>query len=264
MADVRRDLGVKTLRWKIEKRVLERIGHVMRMGDERVTKAAVLGWLKELENWPKPKGKRRKTTRYWMKLLKEAGIDWTDLEEITKDSRKWKRLVKERMEVLAKWEMSKGKRWGGGVVERNAVQGAAETVFVCRVCAKVCKSKGGLTIHRKRIHEVSAKKKVFQCEACEEEFGQEANLMNHKKVCGGAVASSKLRRLCACGREFAKTYIAQHRRKCLAAARAPEEEVRRPRVYKGDRFTCECGKEMAKTNKSRHRREACPYGDARP
>ena len=34
MADVRKDLGVKTLRWKIEKRVLERIGHVIRMGDE--------------------------------------------------------------------------------------------------------------------------------------------------------------------------------------------------------------------------------------
>ena len=33
MADVRKELGVKTLRWKIEKRVLERIGHVLRMED---------------------------------------------------------------------------------------------------------------------------------------------------------------------------------------------------------------------------------------
>ncbi len=47
MADVRRELGVRSVRWKIEKRVLERIGHVMRMSGERMTKAVVLGWLKE-------------------------------------------------------------------------------------------------------------------------------------------------------------------------------------------------------------------------
>ena len=43
MADVRRELGVRRLRWKIEKRVLERIGHVMRMEDDRMTKAVVCG-----------------------------------------------------------------------------------------------------------------------------------------------------------------------------------------------------------------------------
>ena len=31
------------MQWKIEKRVLERIGHVMRMKDESLTKVAVLG-----------------------------------------------------------------------------------------------------------------------------------------------------------------------------------------------------------------------------
>ena len=38
MADVRRDLVVGLVRWKIEKRVLERIGAVMRRSDERMTK----------------------------------------------------------------------------------------------------------------------------------------------------------------------------------------------------------------------------------
>ena len=33
--DVRARLGVKSVRWKIEKRVLERIGHVLRMGNDR-------------------------------------------------------------------------------------------------------------------------------------------------------------------------------------------------------------------------------------
>ena len=69
MWDVRRELGVKSLRWKIEKRVLERVGHVMRMDDGRMTKAVVLGWMGELEKWEKPKGRRRKTVCYWKKLL---------------------------------------------------------------------------------------------------------------------------------------------------------------------------------------------------
>ena len=50
MADVRRELGVKSIRWKVEKRVYERIGHVMRMEDGRVVKAAVLGWIEHCWN----------------------------------------------------------------------------------------------------------------------------------------------------------------------------------------------------------------------
>ena len=34
MFDVKRELGVHSLRWNIEKRILERIGHVMRMKDQ--------------------------------------------------------------------------------------------------------------------------------------------------------------------------------------------------------------------------------------
>ena len=114
-------------------------------------------------------------------------------------------------------------------------------------------------VHRRRLHEVSKKKKIFECEACEEKFQQEANLWNHKKICGGAAASSSDRRICACGREFAKSYIARHKKKCLRAEAArEEEEVRPPRVYRSERKTCDCGKEMAKTNYARHKREACP------
>ena len=35
MVDVRERLGAKSIAWKVEKRVLERIGHVLRMGNER-------------------------------------------------------------------------------------------------------------------------------------------------------------------------------------------------------------------------------------
>ena len=61
MYDVRRELDIKSIRYKIEKRVLERIGHVMRMDDSRMVKAAVLGWLEDLEPLPKLPGKKRKT-----------------------------------------------------------------------------------------------------------------------------------------------------------------------------------------------------------
>ena len=234
------------------------------MSDERMTKAVVLGWLKELEKWKKPAGKRRKTVCYWKKLLREAGIDWTDLGEVTSDRKEWKNKVMTRMEKLDIWEKCQGHKWAGAIVEqRNEGKSPMATGgYVCKVCKKVCKSKGGLTVHRRRMHEVSAKRKEFQCEECEEVFRQEANLLNHKKVCSGEVASGKDRRKCACGKDYSKGYYAKHRRTCPAAVEAVVQT--RPRVYKGKRITCSCGKEMAATNLSRHRREACPYGEAGP
>ena len=71
MQDVRNRLGVKSVRWKIEKRVLERIGHVARMGNERLTKAMVFGWYERLEGTRKVKGRKRKTVLYWKRLMKE-------------------------------------------------------------------------------------------------------------------------------------------------------------------------------------------------
>ena len=50
MFDVRDKLGIKSTRLKIERRILERIGHVMRLDDNRLVKIAVLGWFCELEN----------------------------------------------------------------------------------------------------------------------------------------------------------------------------------------------------------------------
>ena len=94
-------------------------------------------------------------------------------------------------------EESKGNRWTGGEVMRDATrEERMEFVFVCEVCGKVCKSKGGLTIHRKRMHEVSKMKKSFQCERCKEVFGQEANLRNHEKACSGVAGVVSNKRKC--------------------------------------------------------------------
>ncbi len=61
MQDIRNELGVKSIRFKIEKRclLLERIGHVMRMSDDRKVKAITLGWMEDLE---REQGQRKKKT----------------------------------------------------------------------------------------------------------------------------------------------------------------------------------------------------------
>ena len=60
MQDVRGCLGVKSVRWKIEKRVLERIRHVVRMGNDNLTKAMVFGWYEGLEGKEKKTGTKEK------------------------------------------------------------------------------------------------------------------------------------------------------------------------------------------------------------
>ena len=76
-------LGVKSVQWKIKMRVLERIRHVMHMGNDRLTKAVVLGWYLKLEGTEKVRGKNDKAMLCWRRLLREAGIDCTDVS--TKD-----------------------------------------------------------------------------------------------------------------------------------------------------------------------------------
>ena len=95
MVDVRRSLGVKSLRWKIEKRVYERMGHVLQMEDGRLVKSIVFGWLKNLEERAKKKGQKRKTVLYWKKLTREAGWDVSTIGKKAGDKRR--EMVRERM-----------------------------------------------------------------------------------------------------------------------------------------------------------------------
>ena len=141
MQDVRVCLGVKSVRWKIEKRVLERIWHVVRMGNERLTKAMVFGWYEGLEGKEKRKGKKRKTVLYWKRILRECGVDWTDIERICGDRDGWRARVGERMKHLEKWERQQGHgySWGVGesMVDRNEIR---VIDLECRYegCGKVC------------------------------------------------------------------------------------------------------------------------------
>ena len=61
MADIRKELKVSTIRKKIEKAHLMRIGHILRMLDDRLVKQAVLGWNQDLEDLHKSRKKRQTT-----------------------------------------------------------------------------------------------------------------------------------------------------------------------------------------------------------
>ena len=221
--DIRSRYGIRSVRWKVEKRVLERIGHVMRMDDGRTVKQAILGWWEELENWGKAPGKKRKTVLYWKRLVREAGRDWTEVGRETEDRKKWKAIVEARMEHLKTYEEQRGKRYRWRTdeqrVERNP-GGGEERGWVCPYpeCGRECKSKAGLVNHRRRIHEVPGGKKEFVCDRCNEKFKSKGNWATHRKGCGGEAGQPGRARCATCGGEVSKTNIARHRRTYEARA----------------------------------------------
>ena len=58
----------------------------------------------------KQRTKIRTTPYYWFKLVKEAGIDPTNLDVLTANRNTWKEIVRKRNDHLAKWETSRGNR----------------------------------------------------------------------------------------------------------------------------------------------------------
>ena len=82
MQDVIVCLAVKSVRWKIEKRVIGRIGHVVRMEFDRLM---VLGWYEWLECRNKKMRTKRKTVLCWKRMLSEGGVYWTDVEKVCSD-----------------------------------------------------------------------------------------------------------------------------------------------------------------------------------
>ena len=137
------------------------------------------------------------------------------LEEATAGSwfgpnrKKWRGIVMDRMRHLDKWEMSQSHAWQGVAMLRKEPQ-VPDVVFACRVCGFVCKSKGGLVNHRRRMHEESTTKKMFKCGDCERDFKKESDLLNHAKVCGVAVAAEVGKVKCVCGKQYAKSFFRRH------------------------------------------------------
>lgn len=284
MYDVRRMLGVKSVEWKIERRVLERIGHVMRMKNDRVTKAMVLGWWERLEGEGKMKGRKRKTVLYWKRMMKDAGMDCTEVERLTSDRDGWKRRVNERMEHVYKWECQKGNRyvWEANEERLERAERRRNDGLVCRYegCGKVCRNRAGLVMHEKRMHRVNEERVRFECGKCRRVFESEGNRISHERSCtGGAYEEGRDRRQCGgCERWISKANYARHVRGCERARRVRgEEEVLEQNDGGGAdrgrggrrRVACgRCGRMMLVGNVARHQREACrvwdPGGGANP
>ena len=270
MTDVRARLGIRTVEWKVEKRVLERIGHVIRMGNERLTKAMVLGWYERLEGRSKMVGRKRKTGLYWKKVLREAGMDWTDVERMASDRKVWKERVNARMSHLYGWECQKGHRYEWGADENRLERNVKRVnVLVCRYegCGRVCKSRAGLTMHEKRMHRAPAERARFECEKCGWVCETEGARKNHMKTCmGGASETVNGKRECGgCGAWITKGNYARHVRGCVSVnveSQEGEREVR-GRVKECER----CGRWLSCANMARHQR-GCriwdPGGEPRP
>ena len=281
MQDVRNELEIKTIAWKIEKRVWMRMGHVFRMGEERLTKAVTLGWMEELEGLEKCPGRKRKTVKYWKKIVEEAGIDWMKVGELAADRDGWRKMMEERMEHLERYERSKGHMRTDDETERNIRRERTDEDLVCgwEGCGKRCKSRAGLRIHQKRMHEEA--RTNFTCGACGEVFKTENTMINHSKKCNGERADREGYKRCEkCGREVSKSNIARHRRACTAregrggvrgevrpGGAPPEAETpmggepsspgvqEQARVYRPKWKDCPiCGERLSATNMARHMR----------
>ena len=217
MQDVRNRLGVKSVSWKIEKRVLERIGHVIRMGNERLTKAVVLGWYERLEGCEKMKGKKKKTVLFWKRLMKEAGWDWTNVERLANDRKGWKRMVQARMEHLYEWERQHGHEY---VWEEGEERLRRSERVVCDLgckydgCVMVCRTRAALTVHQKRLHRAAEERKRFKCGTCEKVLETEGARMNHERMCMGERVREDGRIECWCGKVVSRANVNRHRRFC--------------------------------------------------
>ena len=258
MQDVRSELGVKSIRLKVEKRCLERLGHLMRMEDDRIVKSVTLGWMEQLEDLPKVPGKKRKTVLFYKKLVKEAGWDYTKISTLT-ERKTWKRLVKARMKHLDKWEKQLGNKNQEERIERNITRTEDESL-ICDFegCGKVCLSKAGLAVHAKRLHYISSQKVTFTCDKCNQVFQQEANLWNHKKSCDGIVPDRDNQRKCNyCDKYISKANLARHKRTCREReGQETQQEQRQARVYVAKNGPCNrCGRILSLTNMARHQKK---------
>ena len=102
--DVRNELDVMTIRSKIEKCHILRIGHIARMSDERLVKQTTMGWIRKMETGRKPRKRKMTMLMYWHKLLMEANIETHEVERMAMDRTKWKNVVKDTMRHVEQFE----------------------------------------------------------------------------------------------------------------------------------------------------------------
>ena len=175
---------------------------MLRMGNERLTKAMVLGWYEVLEGRSKMIEKK-KTVLYWKRMLREAGVDVTDVERLVGDRKGWKKRVEGRMDYLYRRECQKGMKYEWEESEESMERNSKVVErLVCRYdgCGKVCRSKAGLTMHEKKMHRVPNERVRFACSICGMNVETEGVRKNHERSCMGGEIGRDGRHECGrCG-----------------------------------------------------------------
>ena len=64
--------------------------HVVRLENNKMTKAMVSGCYEGLEGKEKKMGCNKKILLCWIKILNEFGVDWTDVNRVCCDRDNWK------------------------------------------------------------------------------------------------------------------------------------------------------------------------------
>jgi hypothetical protein len=170
MFGVRKELGVDSIRWKVEKRLLERLGHVLRMPGERLAKKVVLGYYpRETESTPK---RRQTTIFFWKRLLREMNVDPDCAEVLTEDRFKWRDMVKKRQKYVRNWEENMGFRHRGNNIKKPPrsqfeLPDRGAKSFVCEWdgCSNKFLTQGETKMHQIRTHR-KGRMKTFECRKC--------------------------------------------------------------------------------------------------
>ena len=155
MWGARRSLGLRSMEAKVEERVLRRIGHVLRMDNNRPTKRITLGWYVPPVT-PTPQRKpRHGTLEYWRKILYDAGLDADSIEHLECDRSKWMEIIRKRKNHLKEWEEEQSKLHGNqySQMSRSERNRERQRSLVCQwaECRKTFKSITGRKNHEK-IH----------------------------------------------------------------------------------------------------------------
>ena len=248
---VRRALGIKSIRQKIEKRSLERMGHVFRMPNGRITKQITLGWY-PTENDDLPIRNHQTTLGYWRKLVREMGLETHNVDRWTDDRKEWKEKVRNRMTEIEKWEDTMAdSHKGAKIAGPKDRKRTASKSLSCNweECDKQCKTLAGLKAHQRRIHSKS-KETRRTCEKCQQSFSDHQARVNHGKICQGQEKGT-----CPyCQKRLLPSNMARHKKTCK---KRPEEKEFStvPKMQEEKKQCSFCGTWITGSNLARHERQ---------
>ena len=114
-------------------------------------------------------------------------MEWTTVGEKAEDRTTWRSMVEERVKHIAEWYSFQGKL--SGVNQRplrSTERKEEEDPLLCKWpgCGRRCKSKGGLAIHIRRMHDQEKAKMEFPCDFYGMIFKSMNTRINHCKSCG--------------------------------------------------------------------------------